>query len=183
MIIISQNSIYSVLCLVLSFVSSASILCLFECEFIALVFIIIYVGAIAVLFLFVIMMLDIKTINVTKDALKYFPFGSFIGFIFLGEVLLIISNNFKLNPYIDSFLFNLYVNWYEKIDCFTELETFGQVLYTSYVLQFLIAGIILLLSVVGAVVLTINMNNTKTDIKKQIIFKQLSRSFKNSLQS
>ena len=75
------------------------------------------------------------------------------------------------------------MNWYEKIDCFTELETFGQVLYTSYVLQFLIAGIILLLSVVGAVVLTINMNNTKTDIKKQIIFKQLSRSFKNSLQS
>ena len=72
MIIFSQNSIYSVLFLVLSFVSSSSILFLLECEFISLIFIIIYVGAIAVLFLFVVMMLDIKTINLTKDSLNIF---------------------------------------------------------------------------------------------------------------
>ena len=72
MIILSQNSIYSVLFLVLSFVSSSSILFLLECEYISLIFIIIYVGAIAVLFLFVVMMLDIKTIYLAKDSLKYF---------------------------------------------------------------------------------------------------------------
>ena len=83
MIILSQNSIYSVLFLVLSFVSSSSIMFLLECEYISLIFIIIYVGAIAVLFLFVVMMLDIKTVYLVKDSLKYFPFGSFLGIVFL----------------------------------------------------------------------------------------------------
>ena len=179
MIIIVQNSIYSVLFLVLSFVTSASILFLFECEFVALMFITIYVGAIAVLFLFVVMMLDIKTVYLTKDTLKYFPFGSFIGFIFLIEILLVIFKNFKINPYQDSFLFNFYTNWFDKIDSFTDLEALGQVLYTYYVLQFLVAGIILLLAVVGSVVLTIN--TTVKNSKHQVIFKQLSRSYKNVL--
>ena len=111
MIILSQNSVYSVLFLVLSFISSSSILFLIECEFISLLFIIIYVGAIAILFLFVVMMLDIKTIYVTKDSLKYFPFGSFLGFIFLLEILTVVSNIFELtNPYNTSSLSNLYVN-------------------------------------------------------------------------
>lgn len=181
MIIIVQNSIYSVLFLVLSFITSASILFLFECEFIALMFITIYVGAIAVLFLFVVMMLDIKTIYFTKDTLKYFPFGSFIGFVFLIEILLVVSRNFKINPYQNSLLSNFYVNWFDKIDSFTDLEAIGQVLYTYYVLQFLIAGIILLLAVIGSVVLTIN--TSVKNAKHQVIFKQLSRNYKNVLLS
>jgi NADH-quinone oxidoreductase subunit J len=179
MIIIVQNSIYSVLFLVLSFVTSASILFLFECEFVALMFITIYVGAIAVLFLFVVMMLDIKTVYSTKDTLKYFPFGSFVGFVFLIEILLVIFKNFKINPYQNSFLFNFCTNWFDKIDSFTDLEAIGQVLYTYYVLQFLVAGIILLLAVVGSVVLTIN--TTVKNTKHQVIFKQLSRNYKNVL--
>ena len=83
MIILSQNSIYSVLFLVLSFISSSSILFLLECEYISLIFVIIYVGAIAVLFLFVVMMLDIKTTHLVKDSLKYFPFGSLLGIVFI----------------------------------------------------------------------------------------------------
>ena len=107
MIILSQNSIYSVLFLVLSFVSSSSILFLLECEYISLIFIIIYVGAIAVLFLFVVMMLDIKTIYLTKDSLKYFPFGSFLGFVFLIEILIVVPNIFdSANPYTTNFLSN-----------------------------------------------------------------------------
>lgn len=181
MIIIVQNSIYSVLFLVLSFVASASILFLFECEFVSLMFITIYVGAIAVLFLFVVMMLDIKTIYFTKDSLKYFPFGSFVGFVFLAEILLVISKNFKINPYEKSFLSNFYVNWFDKVDSFIDLEAIGQILYTHYVLQFLIAGIILMLAVMGSVVLTIN---TKTkSAKHQVIFKQLSRNYRNVLLS
>ena len=82
MVIIVQNTIYSVLFLVLSFLSASSILFLFKCEFVSLIFILIYVGAIAILFLFVVMMLDLKDSNLKKDALKYFPFGLFIGSIF-----------------------------------------------------------------------------------------------------
>jgi NADH-quinone oxidoreductase subunit J len=109
MTILSQNSIYSVLFLVLSFVSSSSILFLLECEYISLIFIIIYVGAIAVLFLFVVMMLDVKTVYLAKDSLKYFPFGSFIGIVFLIEILLIVPSTFEsINPYNASFLWNCY---------------------------------------------------------------------------
>jgi len=179
LLIIVQNSIYSVLLLVLSFISSASLLFLLECEFIALIFIIIYVGAIAVLFLFVVMMLDIKSINLTKDTVKYFPFGSFVGIIFLIEILIVVFKNFKINPYQKSFLFNFYTNWFEKIDSFTDLKSLGQILYTYYVLQFLIAGIILLLAVIGSVVLTIKIQTKQS--KKQVIFRQLSRSYKNVL--
>jgi len=181
MVISVQNTIYSVLFLVLCFISSTSILCLLECEFIALIFIIIYVGAIAVLFLFVVMMLDIKTVSLPKDSLKYFPFGCFLGILFLGESVFIILNTFKSNPYCYSFLANIYISWFEKIDTFTELETFGQLLYTYYILQFLLAGLILLLAVIGAVVLTLNMLNLKQNVKTQVIFKQISRKFKNSL--
>ena len=180
MVITVQNSIYSVLFLVLSFVSASSLLFLLECEFIALMFIVIYVGAIAVLFLFVVMMLDLKTANMGKDTLKYFPFGSFIGLVFLIELILIISENFKSNPYNKDFLFNFYTNWYDKIDALTEIESMGQILYTQYVVQFLIAGNILLLAAIGAVVLTINTDNSKVN-KNQIIFKQLSRNYKNVL--
>merc|ERR1711933_296423 len=107
MIILSQNSIYSVLFLVLSFISSSSILFLLECEYISLIFVIIYVGAIAVLFLFVVMMLDIKTTYLVKDSLKYFPFGSFLGIVFIFEILIVIPSTFEfVNPYSDSFLSN-----------------------------------------------------------------------------
>src|SRR6056300_280687 len=128
MTILSQNSIYSVLFVVLSFVSSSSVLFLLECEYISLIFIIVYVGAIAVLFLFVVMMLDIKTVTLAKDYLKYFPFGSFIGLVFLIEVFLVILENFNTNPYNKSFLFNFSVNWFNKIDSFTEIESLGQIL-------------------------------------------------------
>ena len=111
MTILSQNSIHSVLFLVLSFVSSSSLLFLLECEYISLIFIIIYVGAIAVLFLFVVMMLDVKTVYSTKDFLKYFPFGSFIGIVFLIEILLSVPSIFEeFNTYNISFLFNFYVD-------------------------------------------------------------------------
>ena len=109
MIILSQNSMYSVLFLVLSFVSSSSIIFLLECEYISLIFIIVYVGAIAVLFLFVVMMLDIKTVYLAKDALKYFPFGSFLGAVFLLEIITAVPSTFEsMNPYSISFLSNHY---------------------------------------------------------------------------
>lgn len=176
MVILSQNSIYSVLFLVLSFVSSSSLLFLLECEYISLIFIIIYVGAIAVLFLFVVMMLDIKTIYLAKDSLKYFPFGSFLGIVFLVEVLTLIPSIFEpINFYDSSFLSNNYSDWYNKLDYFTEIISIGHLLYTDYIIQFLLSGNILLLATIGPVALVL-VRFTQTT-KKQIIFKQLSRNY------
>ena len=135
MVIIVQNSVYSVLFLVLSFVSAASFLILFECEFIALMFIIVYVGAIAVLFLFVVMMLDVKIAFSNKDTFKYFPVVVIIGGVFLLELFLIISESFMVNVYSSENFYNFYINWFDKTDSFTEIESIGQVMYNQYVFQ------------------------------------------------
>ena len=178
----SQNSIHSVLFLVLSFVSSASLLFLLECEYVSLIFIIIYVGAIAVLFLFVVMMLDVKTVYSTKDFLKYFPFGSFIGTIFLIEIFLVVPSIFEeFNPYHASFLFNFYVDWLNKLDYFSEIMAVGHILYTDYLVQFLLSGNILLLATLGPVVLVLT-KPAKTS-KFQVTFKQLSRTYNSVLYS
>jgi len=180
MIILSQNSIYSVLFLVLSFVSSSSILFLLECEYISLIFIIIYVGAIAVLFLFVVMMLDIKTIYLAKDSLKYFPFGSFLGVVFLIEILIVVPSIFdSANPYSVNFLSNYYSDWSNKLDYFTEIASIGHLLYTDYVIQFLLSGNILLLATIGPVTLVLARSVEST--KSQVTFKQLSRTYNSVL--
>lgn len=180
MVITAQNAIYSVLFLVLSFLASSSLLFLLKCEFLSLIFILIYVGAIAILFLFVVMMLDLKTSNKKENSLKYFPFGFVIGSVFVTEIVLVVSDTFKENPYKNGVLSNFYVNWYDKLDVFTEIQALGQVVYTQYVLQFLVAGNVLLLATLAAVVLTIN-TSTNTNNKTQVIFKQLSRNYKNVL--
>ena len=179
--ILSNNSIYSVLFLVFSFISASGILFLLECEFIALLFLIIYVGAIAVLFLFVIMMLDIKIVESPKDVFKYLPIGSVLGGFFLIEVFFILNSTLNINPYSlnDTFFNNFYINWYGMIDYITDIKVLGQVLYTHYILQLLITGLILLLAVIGAVVLT--MTNSSIKFKKQVLFKQVSRNYKNIL--
>lgn len=156
-VIILQNSVHSVICLVLSFISSSGILLLLECEFFAFLFIIVYVGAIAVLFLFVVMMLDIKNLSINKtNNLKYFVFGVFVALSFLVLVISTVTNYYEFNYYNLGLFNNFLTNWYNE-DIMTEVEALGQVLYTHYVLQFLVAGLILSLAVVGVVVLTVNL--------------------------
>ena len=179
LVITSQNAIFSVLFLVLSFLSASSLLFLLKCEFLSLIFILIYVGAIAILFLFVVMMLDLKTLSTKKDSFKYLPFGFIIGTVFLTEILMVVNETFKVNPYKSTSISNFYVNWYDKIDIFTEIQALGQVIYTHYVLQFLLAGNVLLLATLAAVVLTVGTKSSKN--KTQVIFKQLSRDYKNVL--
>ncbi len=173
MVILVKNSVYSILFLILSFIMATGLLLLLNCEFMALLFIIIYVGAIAVLFLFVIMMLNIKVTNSIKDILKYFPIGNILGFIFLIEIIFALAENVKVNPYYNSFLFNIYTNWYEKIDSISDIVSLGQILYTYYILQFLVAGVILLIAVIGSVILTLKTKD-KT-LKTQDTFRQICR--------
>jgi len=176
MVITVKNPVHSVLFLILTFISSTGILFLLEVEFISLIFIVVYVGAIAVLFLFVVMMLDIKITDLNRSFLKYFPIGSFLGLAFFLEILLILTDILETNPYLAEN--QLYMNWVEKLDFLTNIGTLGQVLYTSLFSYFLIAGIILLVAMLGAVVLTLTFSRQS---KIQLISKQVSRNFFNSV--
>ena len=80
-------------------------------------------------------LLDVKTVSIKKDIFKYFPFGMLISGVFLSEILIVINETFKSNPY-SLFLQNSYFNWYEHLDSFTEMHSIGQVVYTQYVLQY-----------------------------------------------
>nr|YP_010147297.1 NADH dehydrogenase subunit 6 [Coscinodiscus wailesii]QQP21858.1 NADH dehydrogenase subunit 6 [Coscinodiscus wailesii] len=178
-IILSNNSIHSVLFLVLNFIISSGLLLVFEREFIALSFLIIYVGAISILFLFVVMMLDIKIKNSQLDLLKYFPIGFFLGILFFLEVIYMLFNSFWVNTYEHTILANYYINWFKTIDNITDIVALGQIIYTHYIVQFLLAGIILLVAVIAAVVMT--QDNIIKKPKKQILFKQISRQYKSAI--
>jgi NADH:ubiquinone oxidoreductase subunit 6 (subunit J) len=173
-IVAGINSIYSIFLLVFTFALSTGLLFLLESEFMALIFIIIYVGAISVLFLFVIIMLDLKTQNSFKNLYKFFPFNNILVFLFLFSIFTVIYNNFNTNYYNNNFLFNFNINWLYKLDYITDLNLLGQILYTHYVVQFLILGMILLLAVLGAVVLTYNKNKILYK-NNQSTFRQVSR--------
>jgi NADH-quinone oxidoreductase subunit J len=163
--------------LVGSFIFSAFLLLLLECELLALLFIIVYVGAIAVLFLFAIMMLESKLSNLSKNSMKYAPIGFIFGILLLFPLVHAILNHFNSSLPSESFYFNIFRNWYDLIDSTTDVEIFGQILYGYFVLQVLIVGLILLLVLLGVVYLT-NQSGVNNDIREQILFKQLSREFK-----
>jgi NADH-quinone oxidoreductase subunit J len=176
MVIISQHSVFSLLFLVSCFIFSSSLLFLLECEFLALLFIVVYVGAIAILFLFAIMMLESKQINLSRNAIKYFPVGIVFSLGLLVPLLNIINNTFEDSSFIfSSFYLNNYTNWYDLIDSTNDVNVYGQILYSYFVLQFLVAGLILLLVLIGVVYLT---NSFEKHTKQQSQFRQLSRKAK-----
>lgn len=171
MVITVVNPVHSVLFLVLVFLSSAGMLFVLQLEFIPLTFIIVYVGAIAILFLFVVMMLDIKVTSKSNDFFKYIPVGGLVGSLFIFEIFNTLSKSFVIPK--STVLVDNFVSWVSTVDKVTNLEALGQLLYTYYFIYFLIAGIILLVAMVGAIVLTLQFNKT---VKNQLIFRQLSRS-------
>lgn len=176
LVISAQNPVHSVFFLVLVFLTSAFLLFLLEIEFISLLFILVYVGAIAVLFLFVVMMLDIKITKNEKDFLIYLPMGVFLAGVFFLEVYLTFQENFvSLSPADGQ---TVYINWLSLVDNLSNVEVLGQILYTYYFFYFLIAGIILLVSMVGAIVLTLSFTQKA---KHQFVFKQILREKKNSI--
>ena len=163
-VFITQNPVYSVLFLVLTFLSSASICFYFGADFLGILFVIIYVGAIAVLFLFIVMMLDIK---IERSNIQH---------IFIFCVLLILINFqlyfFITNSFVDKYFYNFPLEIFDTLS----IEFYiGQVLYNYYVIGFLISGIVLLISMIGAIVLTLNFTNK--NLSKQI-FRQLVRTDK-----
>jgi NADH-quinone oxidoreductase subunit J len=177
MVISSRNPVHSVLFLILAFCSSSGLLILLEAEFMAMIFIVVYVGAIAVLFLFVVMMLNIKISEVIDEIYQYVPVGGLIGIIFLLEVFLIVDNDFV--PLLASGnKVGDYVEWSGYVDPVSNLSSLGQVLYSHYAVAFLMAGIILLVAMIGAIVLTMQI---RTTVRRQHIFQQLSRDAENAI--
>ena len=174
MVIVASHSVFSLLFLVLSFVVSAFLLFMLECEFLALIFVVVYVGAIAVLFLFAVMMLDAKASNLSRNLFRYLPVGLIFALSFLISVLYSIGFSWvsSENTHTHSF----HVNWYDLIDSGIDLDVYGQVLYSYFVLQFLVVGLILLVVLIGVVYLTNTYTSNKT--VDQSSFKQLSASSK-----
>jgi NADH-quinone oxidoreductase subunit J len=176
MVVVAQHPVFSLLFLVSSFIFSSFLLFLLECEFLALLFIVVYVGAIAILFLFSIMMLESKLINLSKNTIKYFPVGLVFSFVLLIPILNVINNHFNDTAFLyNSFYLNNYQNWYDLIDSTNDITVYGQVLYSYFVLQFLVAGLILLLILIGVVYLT---NSYEKHTVQQSQFRQLSRKAK-----
>ena len=179
--IISKNQVYSILSLILVFLNVSGLFVILGAEFLALLFIIVYVGAVAVLFLFVIMMLNIKFLSIRFSMYRYIPIFLIFGFIFSSEFLLIFYNDLV---YFDiQHLYMLYSNehlldWCVYVLLFSNLTIFSGLLYTHFVFLFIISGIVLLVSMIGAISLTLHRRN---DIKRQHIYKQLSRDFKDAI--
>ena len=145
-----------------------------ECEFLGLIFIVVYVGAIAVLFLFAVMMLDAKLQNLARNFFRYLPVGFFFALVFLIPVLYQIS--FGTSKNVTLLTQTSFINWYDLLDSTSDVDVYGQVLYSYFVLQFLVVGLILLVVLVGVVYLT----NTYTSFRTldQSTYKQLSVSSK-----
>ena len=172
LIILIPNPIHAVLLLILLFCNTALLLLSFNIEFLALMLIIIYVGAIAILFLFVLMMLDIKTIgHQSNDFYNYIFFSSFLVLAFFFETFLSTFDFLNYNS-IQTFTLQ-YTNWIFLVDPLFDIETIGQILYTFYFLFFLIAGIILLIALIGAVMLT--HEGQRVNSIQMTTFKQVSR--------
>lgn len=175
LVVFMWHPVFSLLFLIVSFVFAAFLLVLLECEFLALLFIIIYVGAIIILFLFSIMMLETKLNNLIKNAIFYTPVGFFFSLFLAIPFFSQISKCFwNQDIYIPNF--NIYQNWYNLIDCINDISVYGQVLYSYYIFQFLISGIILLLVLIGVVSIT-NVFVIQWSLN-QSLFKQLSRNFR-----
>jgi NADH-quinone oxidoreductase subunit J len=165
MVIASRNPVHSVLFLILTFVNAAGLFMLAGAEFLALILIVVYVGAVAVLFLFVTMMLDVDFASLRQGMLQYAPVGIVIGVILLLELLLV-GGSFVMAPQIGS---ASVVPIDHAVD---NTRALGQVLYTRYVFLFQGAAGVLLVAMVGAIVLTLQH---KANVKRQSVAHQTSR--------
>ena len=168
MVISSRNPVHSVLYLILAFFTSAALFVLMAAEFLAMIMLIVYIGAVAVLFLFVVMMLDINFVELRKGFLQYLPIGALIGVILAIELIFIVGTwTFGGDTTLVA------ATAQPMVIEGGNTEAIGRVLYTDYVYAFQAAGIILLVAMIGAIVLT---HRSRPGVKKQNIAEQVHRS-------
>ena len=169
MVTVSKNTVHSVFFLILDFISISCLFIMIGAEFLGMIMLIVYVGAVAVLFLFVVMMLNVAQQKnqwfASEESSKHIPVGLIISTIIFFELIIVIGG-WKYKP--DLFDLNNAVNNYSV----SNTHSLGQVLYTDYVHVFQISGMILLVAMIGAIVLTFRQ---RTGVKTQSYLKQISR--------
>ena len=165
MVIAARNPVHSVLFLILAFVNAAGLFVLMGAEFLAMILIVVYVGAVAVLFLFVVMMLDINFVEMRQGFLRYLPIGALIGIVLLVELLLVYAG-WATAPGAAS------KAQVPVVDTVSNAHALGAVLYTKYLYLFETAGMVLLVAMIGAIVLTLR---ERVGVRRQSIPSQLAR--------
>ncbi|GJM01991.1 MAG: NADH:ubiquinone oxidoreductase subunit J [Rhodomicrobium sp.] len=173
MVVAAKNPVHAVLFLILAFFNVAGLFLLLGAEFLALTLLIVYVGAVAVLFLFVVMMLDVDFAELKSGFLSYLPVGLLIGGILLAEIIMA-AGAWVLNPALSKL---------ENVNAtptnITNTEAFGRVLYSDHIYYFEAAGILLLIAMVGAIVLTLRQRD---GVRRQDISAQVARSPEDSIE-
>jgi NADH-quinone oxidoreductase subunit J len=167
MVISARNPVHSVLFLILAFFNAAGLFVLLGAEFLAMILVIVYVGAVAVLFLFVVMMLDINFVELRHGFMQYLPVGASVGIILFAELFLVFSA-WTLSPDIGSAA----VAPTPAPTQLTNTAALGSLLYTHYIYAFQAAGLILLVAMIGAIVLTLR---SREGVRRQKISQQVTR--------
>ena len=167
LVVSSRNPVHSVLFLIAAFFNAAGLFVLIGVEFLAMILVIVYVGAVAVLFLFVVMMLDIDLAGLRSGFVRYLPVGALVGFILLAELILVIGS-WVVVPGMPKLLAASTASGV----ALTNTRALGDILYTRYLFAFQAAGLILLVAMIGAIVLTLRR---RADVRRQSISAQLAR--------
>jgi NADH-quinone oxidoreductase subunit J len=165
LVVSARNPVHSVLFLIVAFFNAAGLFVLIGAEFLAMILVIVYVGAVAVLFLFVVMMLDIDFRQLRSGFVRYLPIGALVGFILLAELVLVIGS-WVVVPGLPSPAAS------GGGVTLTNTRALGDILYTRYLFAFQSAGLILLVAMIGAIVLTLRH---RADVRRQSISAQLAR--------
>ena len=168
MVVSAKNPVHSVLFLILAFFNSAGLFVLLGAEFLAMILVVVYVGAVAVLFLFVVMMLDIDFAELRSGFMRYLPIGALIGFVLLAELVLLFGH-WVIAPGVTGLQAAAVP---PIVPGMTNTRALGDLLYTRYVFAFQTAGMILLVAMVGAIVLTLRH---RAGVRRQRISSQLAR--------
>ena len=167
MVVMSRNPVYSVLFLILAFFNTAALFVLIGAEFIAMILVIVYVGAVAVLFLFVVMMLDINISEMRQGFLKYLPIGIMIGIVLFAELLIgvgVIGDSSETLTALNAHG--------PQVLAGDNTRAIGRVLYTQYFYLFQVAGLVLLVAMIGAIVLTLR---SRPGVRRQRVSEQFYR--------
>lgn len=168
LVITARNPVHSVLFLILAFFNAAGLFVLLGAEFVAMILVIVYVGAVAVLFLFVVMMLDIDFSKLRNGAKQFAPLGGFVGLALLAELIML----YQVWPNPPALLEP------DVLDV-DNTKALGNVLYTQYVFPFQVSGLILLVAMIGAIVLTLR---TRGGVLRQRVGAQVERSEADSVE-
>ncbi len=166
MVISSRNPVHSVLFLILAFFNSAGLFVLMGAEFLAMILVVVYVGAVAVLFLFVVMMLDINFVRMREGFLQYLPLGAMIGLILLVE-LIMVGGAWVVSPAAEAAVSAPVL----AEDDMHNTRALGGMIYTDYIYLFQAAGLVLLVAMIGAIVLTLRQ---REGVRRQSIARQTS---------